>query len=100
LAAVESLKTTPSSPDVAHAQKVLRAAWHRTARDANALAFEIGHFQTMDTWQTLPVYLQARDETTPDDISRIAEMYFVPNNRSIGVARSTGERRPATEEQP
>jgi predicted Zn-dependent peptidase len=99
--AVESLKVPPDAASVAHAQKVLRTAWYRTARDANALAFEIGHFQTMDRWQTLAEYLEARDATTPDEIARIAALYFVPENRSVGVARSEGpESRPATEDLP
>jgi len=101
MAAVESLKIAPSASTVSTAQKRLRTDWYRTARDANAIAFEIGHFQTMDRWQTLPVYLEARDDTTPDDLATIAEKYFVPENRSVGVARSKTPRgRPATEEQP
>jgi predicted Zn-dependent peptidase len=100
-AAVEALNR-PADPElVARAQKRLRTNWHRTARDANVLAFEIGHFQTMDRWQTLPEYLQARDDATPDDIARVAALYFVPDNRSVGVARSRTPRgRPATEDQP
>lgn len=90
---VEALKSPPDAARVAHARKTLRTEWYRTARDPNALAFEIGHFQTMDRWQALPVYLDARDATTPDDVARIARMYFVPDNRSVGVARSrTGPR--------
>jgi predicted Zn-dependent peptidase len=85
---VEWLKDGPDAETVARAQKTLRTDWYRTARDAGALAFEIGHFQTMDRWQTLPLYLEARDETTPEDIARVARTHFVPDNRSVGVARS------------
>jgi predicted Zn-dependent peptidase len=100
-AAVEALNRPPDPELGARAQKRLRTDWHRTARDANVLAFEIGHFQTMDRWQTLPEYLQARDDATPDDIARVAALYFVPDNRSVGVARSRTPRgRPATEDQP
>ncbi len=38
---------------VALAQKTLRVDWYRTAADPNALAFQVGHFQTMDSWRTL-----------------------------------------------
>ncbi|HSM06715.1 MAG TPA: insulinase family protein [Longimicrobiales bacterium] len=89
---VEWLKSPPDPGRVEHAQKVLRTDWYRTARDADALAFEIGHFQTMDRWQTLPAYLQGRDDTTPEDIARVAGTHFVPDNRSVGVARSRTER--------
>ena len=94
---VEWLKEAPDAERVAHARKVLRTDWYRTARDADALAFEIGHFQTMDSWQTLPEYLERRDDTTPEDIARVAETHFVPDNRSVGVARSR-TRRPGISE--
>jgi predicted Zn-dependent peptidase len=73
--------------DVSLARKMLRTAWYRTAADPNALAFEIGHFQVMDSWRALEPYLLARDETTVDDIVRLAKTYFVTNNRSVGVVR-------------
>jgi predicted Zn-dependent peptidase len=96
--AIESLLTAPDALEVEHAQKVLRTAWHRTARDADALSFEIGHFQTIDRWQMLPIFLDARDSATPEDIARIAGMYFVPDNRSVGVARSRTGRRAISED--
>lgn len=73
--------------DVALAKKSLRTEWYRTAADPNALAFEIGHFQVMDSWRTLGPYLEARDKTTAADIASLAKKYFVANNRSIGVVR-------------
>ncbi len=72
---------------MALARKQLRTEWYRTAADPNALAFEIGHFQVMDSWKTLIPYLQARDQTTVADIVRLAKTYFVANNRSVGVVR-------------
>ena len=92
--------TPPDVGKVTRAQKVLRTEWHRTARDPGALAFEIGHFQTMDRWETLHAYLDARDDTTADDIARVAQLYFVPDNRSVGVARSRTPRRPISEDGP
>ena len=97
---IESLMTALDPDRVARAQKVLRTEWHRTARDPNALAFEIGHFQTMDRWQTLQGFLDARDGATPEDIARIARLYFVPDNRSVGVARSRTSGRVVSEEGP
>jgi predicted Zn-dependent peptidase len=97
-ATVEWLKSPPEPQRVARARKVLRTDWYRTARDADALAFEIGHFQTMDRWQTLPEYLQARDDTTPEDIARVAGVYFVPDNRSVGVARARTQRAGVSED--
>jgi zinc protease len=85
-AALASLKTAPDADAVAAAQRTLRTDWYRTMRDASALGFAIGHFQTMDSWKTLPDYLQGRDDTSGADIARLASVYFIPENRSVGVA--------------
>jgi predicted Zn-dependent peptidase len=70
---------------VALARKRLRSEWYRTAVDPNALAFQIGHFEVMDSWRTLQPYLEARDRTTPGDIQRLIDTYFVAKNRSVGM---------------
>jgi len=86
LSAIERLaKDALAEPDIAIAQKRLRSQWYRTARDPNRLAFEIGHFQVMDSWRTLENYLVARDATTAGDIRNLIKQYFVPVNRSVGV---------------
>ena len=72
--------------DVALARKKLRTGWYRTAIDPNRLAFEIGHFEVMDSWRTLQPYLEARDAATADDLRRLAAKYFIAENRSVGVA--------------
>ena len=66
----------------------LKADWYRTALNADRLAFEIGHFQTMDSWRTLQPYLEARDAGTAADLVRLAHDYFIPENRTIGIVRS------------
>ncbi len=66
-------------------KKHVRAAWHRLSSDAGRLAFEIGHFQTMDSWRTLQPYLEAREASTLQDLMRIAGEYFVVENRTMGV---------------
>ena len=86
LAELERLsKETLADAGVALAQKRLRSQWYRTARDPNRLAFEIGHFQVMDSWRTLAPYLAARDATTAGDIRALIDRYFIPANRSVGV---------------
>ncbi len=78
-------EATLSADAVALARKILRTDWYRTAADPNALAFEIGHFQVMDSWRTLEPYLEARDAATPEDLRRLAATYFIAKNRSVGV---------------
>jgi predicted Zn-dependent peptidase len=86
-AALDSLTEGPGAAELEKAQATLRADWYRTLRDPSALGFAIGHFQTMDRWQTLPAYLRGRDETDGDDIARLAKKYFIAENRSVGIAR-------------
>lgn len=66
------------------AKKRLRTQWHRTALDADRLAFEIGHFQIMDSWRTLKPYLKARESTSSDMINRLTSRYMIEQNRSVG----------------
>lgn len=98
LAALGRLGTNETSADrLAAAKKRLRAAWHRTARNADALAFEIGHYFTMDRWQTLEEHLNTRERSTAADVRRLAARYFVAENRTIGIVRRP-ERAAATQE--
>jgi predicted Zn-dependent peptidase len=76
--------------DVALARKVLRTEWYRTAVNPNALAFEIGHFEVMDSWTSLAPYLEARDQTEAGDLTRLISRYFVARNRSVGVVIPEG----------
>jgi len=86
LSELRRLSEEPLPDDVvAHARKRLRTDWYRTAVNPGRLAFQIGHFETMDSWRTLQPYLEARDATTADDLQRITGKYFIANNRSVGV---------------
>jgi len=94
LAALEQLAAGEvDGDDLNLAKKTLRTQWYRTVADADALAFEIGHFQTMDRWQTLQTHLQQRDATDAAQIARLARRYFDPDNRVVGIVR------PRTQEQ-
>ena len=73
---------------LAVAKRKLRNAWYRTLLDADRLAFDIGHFQVMDSWRTLGPYLQAREDVRTNDLARLAKKYFVPENRTVGVVRA------------
>ena len=78
-------KETLPANVVALAVKKLRTQWYRTAVDPNALAFQIGHFEVMDSWRTLQPYLEARDATSNEDLRGLVGKYFIANNRSTGI---------------
>ncbi len=90
LGTVDRLKNAPVAAEhLTLAKKKLRAEWYRTFLDADRLAFEIGHFQVMDTWRTLPLYLAAQERTTSDDLMTLARRYFTPANRTVGIVRKS-----------
>jgi predicted Zn-dependent peptidase len=84
--ALAALGEGPDMEAVEGAKAKLRVQWYRRARDTSALAFDIGHFQTMDRWQTLEAHLNARELVSPDDIARLAKAYFLRDNLSVGIA--------------
>jgi predicted Zn-dependent peptidase len=95
---VDGLGSAPGTEeDLALAKKRLRTAWFRTVRDADQLAFDICHFQTMDSWETLVPYMEARETTTTAELRRLAALYLVPENRAWGVVRPP-DGRPVSEE--
>lgn len=73
--------------DLALVKKALRTDWFRTVANPDALAFEIGHFQTMDSWHTLQAHLETRETTTASDIARLVRRYFIADNRVVGIVR-------------
>lgn len=94
LGELERLKEAPIDTSIlGYAQKKLRTDWHRIAVDPNALAFQLGHFEVMDSWRTLKPYLEARDSASGVDIQKLIEKYFITENRSVGtvVPRSVSE---------
>ncbi len=72
---------------VRHARKILRTDFFRTILDPDRLAFDIGHFATMDRWQTFSTYFATRERTSVEDIQRLASQYFVVENRVVGIVR-------------
>jgi predicted Zn-dependent peptidase len=92
LATLERMREQPVDQELLDVVKNhLRTEWHRLTLDAGRLAFEIGHFQMMDSWRTLQPYLEAREGATPQDLMRIATEYFVSENRTMGTVMSPEE---------
>lgn len=86
LATINHLATSPVTEELLGIVKgQLKADWYRTALNADRLAFEIGHFETMDSWRALQPYLEARDAASARDLMRLARRYLVAENRTIGV---------------
>lgn len=67
------------------AKKILATGWARTVADSDALAFEIGHFQTMDSWRTLQPFVTGWAQASADDVQRVARRYLVVDSRTTGI---------------
>ena len=88
LTTLDGMALSPVSEELLSMVKArLAADWYRLVLNADRLAFEIGHFQMMDSWRTLQPYLEAREATTVTDLMRLARTYFIADNRTIGTVR-------------
>lgn len=92
LDAMAALADGPVRPAALQAaKKILSTQWARTVANADALAFEIGHFQTMDSWRTLSEHVEAWERSSAEDVQRVAGRYFVPESRTTGIVMAEPE---------
>ena len=92
LDAMAALADDPVRPAALQAaKKILSTQWARTVANADALAFEIGHFQTMDSWRTLSEHVQAWEMSSAEDVQRVAGRYLVPESRTTGIVMTARE---------
>ncbi len=87
VAAIEDLMQTPIDDAViAAAKKRRRAAWERRRLDWDGVAFDLGHYEIMDSWRTLFRERNAMQAVTAADLQAVASKYFLRTNRIVGVA--------------
>ncbi len=88
LTAVEELsKTLIDARTIELAKKQRRAYWERRRLNWDDVAFDLGHYEIMDSWKTLYREMDGVQQVTAEDLRRAAEKYFIDSNRIIGVAR-------------
>ncbi len=94
VAAVDALRSKPISDAVINrAKKRQRVTWERRKLNWDDLAFDLGHYEIMDSWRTLYRELNALQQLTAEDLRKVSEKYFVRTNRVIGLARPEGAAR-------
>jgi predicted Zn-dependent peptidase len=85
--AIDRLRTNLIPEDViAAAKKRRRAHWQRRRLNWDDVAFDIGHYAIMDTWQTLFREMDALQEVTAAELREAARKYLVKTNRIVGIA--------------
>ena len=93
LETIEDLRQGRIDADrLARARRALRVEWEQLRSNRSDLAWTLGRFQVMDSWRTLAAHMEARQTASIEDLQRIAQLYFVPSNRIIGVTRRNPER--------
>jgi len=85
--ALEALKRGSLDESViSAAKKRRRLAWENRRLSWDQVAFDLGHYEIMDSWRTLFREMEAVQEVSVEELEAFASKYFVKNNRIVGVA--------------
>jgi predicted Zn-dependent peptidase len=92
-AEIERLKTEPVTPEeLERAKNLLQASVLRSLDSNTGMAELLVKYQVRTgDWRNLFNQLQAIADVTPDDIQRVAQQTFRPENRTIGRILPEGE---------
>jgi zinc protease len=78
-------KTPPSELEVQKAKNQIEASFIMGQDSIYMQARMIGTFEMIGGWQLWERYLEGIRKVTPDDVSRVAEKYLVPDTRTTGI---------------
>lgn len=97
-AEIERLKTEPVSPEeLERAQNLLQASVLRSLDSNTGMAELLTKYEVLTgDWRNLFNQLQAIADVTPEDIQRVAQQTFRPENRTVGRILPEAEGSPAT----
>jgi len=85
LAEVERAKTSlVSDAELARAKSQTEAAFVFQNESVTSQANQLGFWQMTDDWRYLTTYLDRVRAVTPADIQRVAQKYFVTDERTVG----------------
>ncbi|MGQ9833728.1 MAG: M16 family metallopeptidase [Candidatus Villigracilaceae bacterium] len=84
-----------SEVEVARAIKQARALFAYGSENITNQAFWLGHAEMFASYEWFLNYLQRLAAVTPEDVQRVAQTYFRPQNRVVGVYLPTGDERKA-----
>lgn len=80
-----------SQDEVVKAIKQAKAIFAYGSENITNQAFWLGYAEMFDTYDWFLTYLEKLANVTPVDIQRVAQKYFVPQNRVIGTYLPNGE---------
>jgi zinc protease len=83
---ISRLQETPPTPDeLARAAKQARALFAYGSESITNQAFWLGFAEMFATYDWFIHYLEQLEMVTPEDVRRVAQTYFWPRNRVVGV---------------
>ena len=90
LGVVEALKTHPVEPaEVERARTALLNDFDKAQLDTATLVRSLSEFAAMGDWRLFYLYRDRLRKVTVADVQRVAEHYFKPANRVLGVFKPT-----------
>jgi zinc protease len=81
---------TPSETEVARAIKQVKAQYVYSNEGVTSQAFALGTMAMVDRWQRAFTLIDELESVTPDDVRRVAETWFRPEQRTVGQLIPTG----------
>jgi zinc protease len=86
IAEVEKLRTTPPAADeLTRARNQIEAAFVFQEDSVHRRASLLARFELAGGYRTREDYLRALHAVTPDDITRVARAYFLPQKKNVGI---------------
>jgi zinc protease len=80
-----------TAEEVSKAIKQAKAIFAYGSENITNQAFWLGYAEMFDTYEWFETYLEKLAAITPTDIQRVAQKYFVPQNRLVGTYLPNGE---------
>jgi zinc protease len=75
----------PQFEELYRAVKQARALFAYGSESITNQAFWLGYSEMFATYDWFLNYLDKLAGVTPEDVQRVAQKYFIPNNRTVGV---------------
>jgi zinc protease len=86
VAEIEKLKTTPVSPvELERARNQIEAAFVFQEDSVHRRAAQLARFELTGGYRTKDDYLRNLRAVTAADIQRVAQAYFLPHKKNVGV---------------
>jgi zinc protease len=76
---------TPSESEVARAIKQVKAQYVYSNEGVTSQAFALGTMALVDRWERAFTLIDELEAVTPDDVRRVAETWFKPEQRTVGL---------------